>query len=164
MNFFLLSFLMLSIIGSFAQTDLDKQLTQIISDSIYDFQNYKGSLISTQNTDTIFYSKVNIDQTKDNQILYGDKLTIYHARIVDSIKLKKAKAVVDEWKTSLKNILGNEFNVELVKVVKWNPSQYGWTFQKGNLWVSVDVFPSKFNSTMYDVALAINRFKPQRTY
>jgi hypothetical protein len=85
-------------------------------------------------------------------------MVIYRATIVDSVRIKEAKKIVDEWKNSLKEILAGEFSMEPVKIVEWNPSQYGWTFERGDVTISIDLFSRGLNSKMYLVSLGISRF------
>ena len=72
--------------------------------------------------------------------------------------MKKGKKIIDDWKKPLEEILSNEFNIEPEKIIEWNPSQYGWKFQRGNVYISIDLFPQGLNSKIYFVSLSISRF------
>jgi hypothetical protein len=155
----LLPFFLLFVFRAFSQSNLSKQIRSIVADSTQDFRNYKSSFLNLENKDSVFTSIITIEGTKENYISYGDEMVMYGATIIDSVRLKEGKKVVDNWKNSLQNIFGNSFNFESMKIEEWTVSQYGWRFESGNVFISIDLFPCGLNSKVYFVSLDISRYK-----
>ena len=153
----LLPLFLLLTFQTFSQTNLSKQIRNIIADSSHDFRNYKSFFLNLQDKDSVFASSITIEHTKENDIFYSDEMVLYQAIVIDSVRMGNGKKVIDEWKNSLQEILGGKFNIELVKIVEWNPSQYGWRFERGNVSISINLFHRGLNSKIYFVSLGISR-------
>jgi len=81
---------------------------------------------------------------------------MYRATIRDSLKVKNGKRLVDEWKEKFNFLTRSGFNVQEIKVVKWNPAIYGYSFKKNNCTVSICLFPYNENSSIYWISLDID--------
>lgn len=155
----LLSILLISVslIGS-SQEKFTKDLTTVISDSANHFFFIRGSFRELQGIDSVFGSKITIEGTKENDILSSGKMTIYRAIIVDSVNERKGKKLIEEWQQKIASCLGTSFKVEKSKVVYWNPTKGGWIFRRGNIQVSVDLFPHGSNSSLFLIVLGVTDF------
>ena len=142
-----------------AQADLSQQIKSLINNASTDFKDYKGNFLELHNKDSVFLSSMTISGTKNNDILYTEGMIIYRAFIIDSVKLKPAIKLADEWSSTLRGILGDEFKLIATKIVDYNPSKHGWKFEKEDLWINVDVYPSGPDSTFFWVAFGITQLK-----
>jgi hypothetical protein len=151
-------FLLLSTSSVFSQDSFAKQLNQIIKDSANCFSKFKGDFKKIQDNDSLFYSTITLEGTKENDILVTKILTQYRSEIIDSISERKGKTTVDEWHEKLIGILSGKFKPEKTRIVSWSPVKYGWNFKNGDTWVDISLFPVSTNSHKYFVSLAITHF------
>lgn len=142
-----------------AQDDFSRQVRDIVKNSSRQFADYKGTFLSLQDKDSVYSSLVTIAGTKKNDLLFAEGMTLYRATIIDSVKIRKGRKIVDEWADRLRQVLGNGFKEEAVKVVEYNPSRYGWRFIKGNTSIDLDVYPYALESEIFWVSFGITYVK-----
>ena len=88
---------------------------------------------------------------------------MYEADIVGSVKKSNAKKILSEWKLKLTMALGPEYKIQENKTRMMNSKIVeGWYFDKGNLTISVFLFQSNWDKSLYGVALYIADFHPWR--
>jgi hypothetical protein len=139
-----------------------KQLQQLITDSANGFKKYRFESEQTQPLDSFFKTTFIIEGTSNNYIHISRSDSFYftdayNAIILDSLKENKAKKIAAKWKDMLLTILGNSFQLKKKEIVKWNPSIYGWHFERGNLWIDITLFP-KDKSNLCWLTLSITYF------
>ncbi|HEX8314925.1 MAG TPA: hypothetical protein VF609_08030 [Flavisolibacter sp.] len=99
---FLSSCLLICSLSS-AQSFQKVPLKTIIAEAPNDFGAFKGELNTVSEDDSFYSSTVTIEGSKNNEIsqLPG-RLTQYHAYIADSATKKRAKNLVEEWRSKIK--------------------------------------------------------------
>jgi len=150
---FLLSFSSLL----FSQNNFAKELNQIIKDSANHFSKFKGGFKEMRDNDSIYYSKITLESTSENDIMITQTMTLYRSEIVDSVNERHGKKVVDEWCQKVNSVLGGRFKPEKLKIESWNPVKYGCSFKNGNTWIDIKLFPISINSSRYWVSLAVTQ-------
>jgi hypothetical protein len=138
--------LMIVLIASnaFSQGNFYKDLRSVIKDSSNCFKSFKADFKQLHYKDSVFNTVIVLEGTKKNNILFTESMCMYSAGIIDSVKEKKGRKVVDEWKDKIYSIVGGSFQLTKAKVVDWNPNILGWKFERGNLWIDVNLFPYKY--------------------
>jgi|GEM_PF-3683539 len=128
--FFFLTSLLLAFVHGEAQAVQRVPLKTIVAEAPNDFNAFKGELQTSADDDSFYSSIVTIDGSKQNEITqYAGKLTQYHAYIADSADKKKAKALVDQWRTKIKGTYP-DFYEEIVNSVVQKRSANGYRFSK----------------------------------
>jgi hypothetical protein len=150
--FFLLSF------KSYAQKSFPSQLSKMIEDAGNSFQSFRGELIKNE-TDTVYQSNIEIEGTLRNEISLLKELDVYIGVIVDSVRIRQGEKIADEWKSKLVALLGSHYQLSQLKIVAWNPANYGWKLSSGKIWIDVTVYPLKTNSKYCFVAFSVTHRK-----
>jgi len=139
-----------------AQSNFTKQLENVIADSANGFLAFKGVFKALQVNDSVYHSLITINGTKGNDILLIKGISMYRAIIIDSVKEKQGKKMVEEWKQKLNTMPGGKFPSGEIEIVSWNPAKYGWKFKQGNLWIDITLYPYNLSSpSLYWVAFGI---------
>jgi hypothetical protein len=86
-------------------------------------------------------------------------MAIYAATISDSIKIKQGQKIADEWKNKLASLIGGRFQLSQLKIVAWNPANYGWKFSNDDIWVDITVYPLSSNSKYCLVTFSVTHLK-----
>jgi hypothetical protein len=108
--------------------------------------------------DSIHYSTITFEGTKENDIITNQMMTIYRSIVIDSVNEKKGEKIVDEWYQKLISVLGTRYKSEKIKTESWIPAKYGWSFKRGNSWIDISIIPIDINSSRYYVSFAITQF------
>ena len=146
-----------------SQTNFAKQLEDLVKDSTNNFKTFKSNFKETRFTeaitDSIFYTSVSLDGTSNNELLISTSESIFMADVADSLTAVQGKRMVDEWRDKINFLLGSGFTIEDVKGIEGNPSTYGWNFIKGNLTISIGLYPHKKNTNLNWIGLAVYVFE-----
>ncbi len=125
----------------FGQSILKSQLDSLIKDSTDRFTNFKAGFKEKLGNDSVFYTRFNLEGTKDNELFISNEestyvLDYYMAEIVSSVSEKQGKAMTDEWKDKILAIVGSSFQLkELTSKIR--PSDYGWEFSRGYFSITI---------------------------
>ena len=149
--------LVLISLQSKGQTNFERQLNKLLANARNNFQQFQGEL-SLKESDSAYQSTIQVDGTKRNEILLMKEIAVYSAIINDSLKMKQGQKIADEWKNKLTSLIGGQFQLAPLKIVAWNPANYGWKFSKDDIWVDITVFPLN-NSKFCMVALNVTHLK-----
>jgi hypothetical protein len=122
------------------------------------FQQFQGELFLKEG-DSIYQSTVEINGTKRNEISLMKEITVYSAIINDSSKMKQGQKIADEWKNKLASLIGGQFQLTPLKIVAWNPANYGWKFSNDDIWVDITVYPLSSTSKYCMVAFSVTHLK-----
>jgi hypothetical protein len=157
---FIISSFLLACLSGLAQSFQKVPLKTIIAEAPNDFHSFRGELSTTADDDSFYSSTVTIEGSKNNEItrLTG-KLTQYHAYIADSATKKKAKALVDEWRTKIKAISPDYYEEKINSTVQKRTST-GFRFSKimGKELYSISIVCSKREiDNYYWVLLTVTR-------
>jgi len=162
MRFFLLLALTLLSVICFAQSNFAKQVKAIIADSSNDFRSFQGSFKELQKVaskaDSVYTSILTISDTRENDIVVTKEIALYRAVVIDSVTEKRGKKIVDEWVEKISPILGSSYKLDKTELASFRPTKYGWEFKKGNMSVSLDVYPESERSSKYWVSFGIAYF------
>jgi len=142
----------------FSQNNFAKELNQIIKDSANHFSKFKGGFKEMHDQDSVFYSTMTLEGTRENDIIITQILTQYRSEIIDSINEKKGRKIIDEWHEKLVRVFTGKFQSEKRKIESWSLMKYGWSFKNGNTWVDISLLPINVNSSKYFVSLAVTYF------
>ena len=156
---------MFSSLQLLSQSNFARQLEEIIKDSTNSFRSFKSNFKETRFTeaipDSIFYTKVSLDGTSNNELLITSGEYIFMADVEDSLDEVKGKKILNEWRDKINSALLNGFVVEEIKSADGNPSKYGWDFTKGNVTINIGLFPHKKNANLNWIGLAVSVFQDE---
>ena len=146
----------------FCQNTFTRQLNGIISDTTNHFQKFKGKLQEFAVPDSFnCYSTIILEGTKENRIYTNRTICTYEADIVDSVKKSNGKKILSEWKLILMTALGSGYKIQENKTRMMNSKIVdGWYFDNGNLTISLHLFQSIWDKSLYGVGLSITNFHP----
>ena len=142
----------------YSQNNFAKQLSQIIKDSTTHFSNFRGDFKEMHDNDSVFYSTITLEGTRENDVLVSQVLTQYRSEIIDSVNERKGKIIVEEWYKKLVGVLGGKFIPEKTRIISWSPVKYGWSFKNGETWIDISLLPVSVDSARYFVSLGVTRF------
>jgi hypothetical protein len=145
-------------IHSEAQANFGTQLKLLIGDSANGFKNFKAAFKELQETDSVFNSSIQFEETKKNDIIFSKGMSMYMAIVKDSVKEKQGKKIVDEWKDKILPFVGSSFKLKESRIADWNPAVYGWKFERGNVYIDIILYRDKYsNSSLCAVVFSIAR-------
>ena len=151
----------------FGQTNFNNQLGEIIKDSANYFRSFKSGFKEKRFTeaipDSIFYTKFSLDGTANNELLISAGESIFMADVADSLDEFNGRKTLNELRDKINSVLGNGFDIEEIKSSDGNPSKWGWGFSKGNVIVSIGLFPHKKDASLNWIGLAISVFEEEET-
>jgi hypothetical protein len=96
----------------FAQNNFAKELNQIIKDTASNFNIIKGRFKEMRDNDSIYYSTITLDGTKENDVIVNQMLTMYRSVVIDSVNERQGKKIVDEWYQNLLVCWGRDINLK----------------------------------------------------
>lgn len=143
----------------YGQDAFGLQLRTVINDSYNCFKELKAEFKQQQKIDSVFNTEFILDGTSKNEILISKTMCMYLGVISDSVKEKKGRKIVDDWKKKIYAAKVGDFKLKELKIVNWNPAKYGWKFDYGNLWVDITLYPNSENSSFYSVGISILYFR-----
>jgi hypothetical protein len=146
----------------FSQNSFARQLNDIISDTTNHFQKFKGSAQEFKIPDSATYnSTIILEGTTENWIHIDRTTCMYNADIINSLKKNEGKKILAEWKLKLTTALGSEYKIQQNKTRMMNSRIVdGWYFDHGNLTISLYLFQSIWDKSLYGVGLSITNFHP----
>ena len=132
---------------SFGQTELRKQLKEIIADTSNGFSKFKGKPKDIPGLDSVFYSTMVLPETFGNDISYTYPVALYSATIKDSASKKLAVEIVEDWKYRLSNSIGQGFKIAQSSSILRGEKENGYKFENGNFTIFINY--NKFLQTKY---------------
>ena len=141
------------------QVNFHSQLRQLVSGASNNFAYSKGSFMRLVDQDSLFTSLVTLEGTKKNEILSTATMIVYMAAIIDSVKERQGRKIIDEWKEKLNILIQDGFLLKQLEIVDWNPGIYGWKFIKGDVWVNLTLYPYSKKSSGFWADISISGLK-----
>lgn len=122
------------------------------------FDLFKGELKQVRQGDSIFYSQVEIEKSRENEIVKSEAGSyIYYAQLGHRLTLEQAKKVVNEWNQQVR-MMADGFSSKNQKMTLTRGIYTGYQYKKAEKgrWYIVDIFYYKLeNSDRYAAGLQL---------
>lgn len=147
-----------------SQNNFARQLKEVLKDTSNCFRSFKSDFIEAAVfegiIDSTFKTKITIEGTDSNYLFISERHCMIVGRI-DSVKEKRGRKIIDEWKEKISSILGAGFYSSEKEITPYNPSKYGWILERGNVSIDLSLFPHGIGASIYwvDISVSITNFE-----
>jgi hypothetical protein len=125
-----------------AHIGFQDQIQKIVSDAGKNFETVRKQIKpGTNSAYPVFTSEIQIEGTTENEISRAADGWVYSTIIADSVALKDAKKICNQWKKKLSMLTDSGFLLKKFQITDSAPVLYGWRFSRPDLVVSLEVSP-----------------------
>lgn len=164
----LMALLLLFITTAKAQHTFKRQLDQLMADSNNYFQKFRAGFKEIRGRDSVFFSRINLDGTADNDISHqahpGSKpFGMYLAIVSDSVSQAIGTRMIKMWKQKLATLLEPSFKCRKLEPAIIDPYKSGWAFRRRNLTISITMLRANTPKELYFILLNVFYFTDKNT-